>query len=55
MERKRYGVSKYQGIFKYKDVAIKSDVGKPESMSLQLQMEGFEPVREKDVFPFQTA
>lgn len=55
MERKGYGVSKYQGIFKYKDVAIKSEVGKPESMSLQMRMEGFEPVREKDVSPFQTA
>ena len=55
MQRRRYFTSKYQGVIKYKDVALKSEVGadEPEQISQQMKLDGFEPVRKRAIIPFE--
>ncbi|SDK45100.1 phage/plasmid primase, P4 family, C-terminal domain-containing protein [Sarcina sp. DSM 11001] len=55
MERKGYFTSKYQGVFKYKDVVLKSEVeaDEPKQISRQMKLDGFEPVRKGAVIPFE--
>ena len=55
MERKGYFTSKYQGVFKYKDVVLKSEVeaDEPEQTSRQMNLDGFQPVRKGAVIPFE--
>ena len=55
MERKGYFTSKYQGVFKYKDVVLKSEVeaDEPEQISRQMNLDGFQPVRKGAVIPFE--
>jgi P4 family phage/plasmid primase-like protien len=55
MQRRRYFTSKYQGVIKYKDVALKSEVGadEPEQISRQMKLDGFEPVRKGAIIPFE--
>ena len=55
MERKGYFTSKYQGVFKYKDVVLKSEVeaDEPKQISRQMKLDEFEPVRKGAVIPFE--
>ena len=55
MERKGYFTSKYQGVFKYKDVVLKSEVeaDEPKQISQQMKLDGFQPVRKGAVIPFE--
>ena len=55
MERKGYFTSKYQGVFKYKDVVLKSEVeaDEPKQISRQMKLDGFEPIRKGAVIPFE--
>ena len=56
MQRRGYFASKYQGVFKYKDVVLKSEVeaDEPEQISQQMKLDGFQPVRKGAVIPFET-
>ena len=55
MQRRGYFASKYQGVFKYKDVVLKSEVeaDEPEQISQQMKLDGFEPVRKRAIIPFE--
>ena len=55
MQRRGYFASKYQGVFKYKDVVLKSEVeaDEPKQISQQMKLDGFEPVRKRAIIPFE--
>jgi phage/plasmid-associated DNA primase len=55
MQRKGYFTSKYQGVIKYKNVALQDEAepGETEQISRQIKLEGFEPVRKGDLIPFE--
>lgn len=55
MQRKGYFTSKYQGVIKYKNVALQDEVetGKTEQIGRQIKLEGFEPVRKGELIPFE--